>query len=219
MAFTAETFSFLKDLRDNNAKAWFDANRDRYEAHWKAPALAFIDEVSGEMAALDPPLKAEARLNGSLRRINRDVRFSKDKSPYAPRLHLVFWHGGHPNRSPGMHFVLDPDGVGCGAGQWGLEPTRLATLRDRIVSDPSSLTRALDSAETVGCRLGDPDLMRLPKGYEATGRTAELLRYKGFVARTHDVRAPRDVLIGAAATDWAMAQTLALLPLIRWLAA
>lgn len=106
--FTDATFRFLGDLARNNAKDWFEANRDRYEAHWKAPAIAFIREIAPRMAALDPPLKAEAKINGSLRRINRDVRFSKDKSPYSPSLHMVFWSGDHPNRSPGMHVVLTP---------------------------------------------------------------------------------------------------------------
>ena len=133
MAFTSKTFQYLKDLEANNEKDWFEANRDRYEGDWKDAALDFIADISGRMAALDPPLQAAPKLNGSLRRINRDVRFSKDKSPYAPRLHIVFWTGGHPNRSPGMHFVLSPDGVGYGAGQWGIEPAALSVFRKRIV--------------------------------------------------------------------------------------
>ncbi|NND18401.1 MAG: DUF2461 family protein, partial [Silicimonas sp.] len=95
MAFTRETFDFLRDLSRNNSKDWFDANRDRYEAHWKAAALDFIADISADMAALSPPLAAQPKLNGSLRRINRDVRFSKDKSPYTARLHMIFWAGGH----------------------------------------------------------------------------------------------------------------------------
>ena len=219
MPFTEETFAFLADLEANNSKDWFEANRERYETHWKTPAFGFIDLVAEEMGRLQPPLKAEARLNGSLRRINRDVRFSKDKSPYAPRLHIVFWHGSHPNRSPGMHFVLTPGGVGYGAGQWAIEPARLKTLRDRIASDPSGLISALDSAAEVGCRLGKPDLARGPKGYEATGPAMDLLRYKGFVARTHDQTAPRSAVMGDEAKRWALERTNALLPLIRWLAA
>ena len=219
MPFEDDTFAFLAELEANNSKDWFDANRDRYEAVWKTPALDFIAALSQDMSALSPSLKAEARLNGSLRRINRDVRFSKDKSPYSPRLHLVFWHGSHPNRSPGMHFVLNPQGVGFGAGQWAIEPERLKTLRTRIVDNASEFIDALDHAASVGCRLGKPDLARGPKGFEATGRAADFLRYKGFVARTHDEDAPRDVLIGPCAAEWVLGQTNALLPLIRWLAA
>ena len=221
MGFSKETFAFLRDLDANNEKAWFEANRARYDAFWKEAALDFIADISQRMAALKPALRAEPKLNGSLRRINRDVRFSKDKSPYKARLHLVVWTGGHPNRSPGMHFVLSPDGIGFGAGQWGIEPARLKTLRARIL-DPvegNALMAALDRAAAVGCTMDAPDLARLPKGFEAEGRVADLLRYKGFVARTHDRPAKASNMIGAGARDWAMTQTEALMPLIRWLAA
>lgn len=212
-----DTFAYLGDLAQNNSKDWFDANRDRYEAQWKAPALAFIEAVAADMAALDPPLKGAAKINGSLRRINRDVRFSKDKSPYNASMHLVFWAGDHPNRSPGMHFVLYAGGVGFGAGQWGLQPAQLQTWRDLVVDrvEGPKVIDALDAAAAVGTRLGEPDLARLPKGYQAEGRSAELLRYKSVVSRTYDGLHPAKHLTGAGATDWALEMTRAHLPLIR----
>lgn len=220
MAFTQDTFDYLGALAAHNSKDWFEDHRDQYEAHWKAPALDFIAAISAQMAALEPTLRAEPKLNGSLRRINRDVRFSKDKSPYNARLHMIFWAGDHPNRAPGMHFVLSPEGVGYGAGQWGIQPGALAAMRARIVgADGQALIDALDQAEAVGCTMDDPDLARLPKGFEAEGRQAELLRYKGFVARTHENLAPASQIIGAGAQDWAVGVTQALMPLIRWLAA
>ncbi len=159
--FSDETFAFLRDLQANNTKEWFDANRDRYEAIWKGEAQDLIAALSGPMSRLDPPLKAVPRLNGSLRRINRDVRFSKDKSPYSPRLHLIFWTGEHPNKSPGMHLVLHPDGIGYGAGAWGYEPAALKRLRKRI-SDPKDravLLKAIAAAQAVGSEFGEPDLV------------------------------------------------------------
>jgi len=219
MSFSNETFAFLQELEANNTKEWFDTNRQRYERTWKSAALEFISNVADEMADLDPPLKAEARLNGSLRRINRDVRFSKDKSPYNPRLHMIFWAGGHPNRSPGMHIVLQPDGVGYGAGLFGIDPQSLSGIRDRIVdkSDGDALLSAIDSAATVGCAIGDPEIARLPKGYVAEGKRADLLRHKSFVARTYDNPASKDVIIGPDAKNWVLQMTKALMPLIRWL--
>ena len=221
MAFSKETFAFLADLEAHNSKDWFDANRNRYEAHWRAPALAFIDALAPHMGALEVPLKAEARLNGSLRRINRDVRFSKDKTPYNARLHLIFWSGGHPNRSPGMHFVLTPTGVGYGAGAYGFDAAMIKRYRDRVV-DPGpgagdALAHALDRAGEVGSTIGEPDLARLPKGYAAEGRAAQLLRYKSVVARTHGTEAQPGVLIGPDAVRWAMDITQAHVPLLKWL--
>ena len=218
MAFTKATFQFLSDLEANNSKDWFDANRDRYETLWKEAALDFIATVSDRMAALQPSLQAVPKLNGSLRRINRDVRFSKDKSPYSGRLHMVFWAGDHPNRSPGMHIVLNPGGVGYGAGQWAFEPSALATIRRRIAGkEGEALIGAIDLAGKVGCRMGEPDLARLPKGFDADGHRAELLRHKGFVVRTHDKDAPKSRMIGKGATDWALEVTEACLPFLRWL--
>lgn len=220
MAFTEATFDFLRDLAAHNEKGWFDASRDRYETHWKTAALDFIADVSEGMAALKPPLTAEAKLNGSLRRINRDVRFSVDKSPYNAHLHMIFWSGSHANRAPAVHIVLHPDGVGYGAGRFGLQPADLAAIRTRIVdkADGEALIAALASAETVGCSMGAPDLARLPNGHEAEGRRAELLRHKAIVARTFDRDAPPSVLIGKDAVRWTMDTTGALMPLVRWLA-
>jgi len=217
--FSKETFDFLADLEVNNEKEWFEASRDRYEACWKAPALAFITALAEPMSALDPALKAEAKINGSLRRINRDVRFSNDKSPYSPSLHLLFWSGEHPNRSIGMHVVLNPRGVGYGTGLYGLSPERLARYRDMVL-DPVerlALVEALDGARAAGCTLGEPDLKRLPKGYEAEGRAAELLRYKSLVVRTHGTGASPEAVTGEGAVDWVMARTRALVPLMQWM--
>ncbi|MEO0915410.1 MAG: DUF2461 domain-containing protein [Pseudomonadota bacterium] len=219
MGFTEETFTYLRELEDNNSKAWFEENRDRYETYWKSAGLDFIAGLSDRMVELQPSLRAEPRLNGSLRRINRDVRFSKDKSPYNARLHIVFWAGDHPNRSPGVHLVLQSDGVGYGAGQWGIEPERLRELRTRIVKETGgeTLGKALDAAAIVGCTMGAPALARLPKGFSVDDERAQYLRYKGFVARTHDTLADQSVLQGNGAGDWVMEVTNALLPLIRWL--
>ena len=216
--FTNATFTFLEDLEANNSRDWFEANRDRYETHWKAAGIAFIEAVKPRMEALDPPLTAAPKLNGSLRRINRDVRFSRDKSPYNPILHLIFWTGDHPNRSPGMHVVLSSGGVGFGTGFYGLSPEQLHRFRDMVVDpvEQRALFTALDRAEAVGCTLGAPDLIKLPKGYAGEGRVGDLLRHKSLVARTRGNDAPQDVAIGEHAVDWVMRQTEELMPLIRW---
>ena len=219
MGFSAETFSFLRDLEANNSKEWFDANRTRYEEHWKAAALDFIADVSGAMGALNPSLCAEPKLNKSLRRINRDVRFSKDKSPYNARLHMVFWSGDHPNRSPGLHVVLSSGGVGYGAGWFGLTPAELAAVRKRIAGkDGPGLIDAVALAETVHCQMGAPDLARVPRGFEADGEVARLLRYKSIVARTYDHLDPPEAVFGKTGADWLSDKSKALMPLLRWLA-
>lgn len=217
--FSQETFSFLSDLKENNKRSWFEANRDRYEAHWKAPALAFIDAVRPAMAALEPALKAEAKINGSLRRINRDVRFSADKSPYEPMLHLIFWPGEHPNQGAGFHFVLDADGVGYGAGRWGFDGPLLARYRERLIkpSDRDALLAALGQAASVGCHLDEPHLKKLPKGFDSAPEWDYLLRYKGIVVRTMDGRMMPGWIGTGQAVDEILARARTLMPLVAWL--
>ncbi len=217
--FTPDTFQFLKELDQNNSKEWFDANRTRYEAHWKTPAFEVIDAVAPALLALDPPLKAEARINGSLRRINRDVRFSKDKSPYNASLHLIFWAGGHPNRSAGTHIVLHPNGVGFGAGMWGFQGDLLSKYRARIqdTGDCAALSLALKEAKKVGCDMDKPDLARVPRGFEANGQAATLLRYKSVVARTIETEEEPDLWCGEAGVHRIIEVSKALSPLNKWL--
>ena len=91
--FGPELFSFLRDLRANNDREWFAANRDRYEEQLLEPALAFIDAFAARLAKISPHFRADARPSGgSLFRIYRDTRFSKDKSPYKTNLGIHFRH-------------------------------------------------------------------------------------------------------------------------------
>ncbi len=216
---TDATFAYLGKLSRHNEKAWFDAHRAAYERDWRDAGLDLVAALSEGMQALPVPLIAEPRLNGSLRRINRDVRFSADKTPYNARLHLVFWTGGHPNRSPGFHLVLTPTGVGYGAGIWGLEPAALARVRARIddAGDRADLEAALVEAESVHCTLGEPDLARVPKGYAADHTGERLLRYKGFVARTRGYEAEAGRVTGPDAVDWILGLARATNPLLGWL--
>lgn len=217
--FPKETFRFLNDLHANNAKDWFDANRECYDACWKSPALALTQALVQPMAALSPPLKAEARINGTLRRINRDVRFSRDKSPYNARIHMIFWAGSHPNRSPAFHLVIKPEGIGYGAGVFGLDAVALAAIRSRIVNanDRTGLLEAIESAASVGCDFDEPDLKRLPRGFEASGEWEHLLRRKALVVRTmQDIETPGWIFTPEAPAQIMMLAQ-ALMPLIRWL--
>ena len=91
--FDLKIFAFLRDIEQNNNKEWFTDNRDRYDNEYLGPAFDFVNAMYTATAELHPPHNAVAKINGSVRRINRDVRFSKDKSPYNARLHLVFLGG------------------------------------------------------------------------------------------------------------------------------
>lgn len=214
------TSRYLGDLADHNTKEWFEENRARYEAEWLMPAQQFIEALSASMLALNPPHKAEAKVNKSIRRIHRDVRFSADKRPFDPRLHLVFWTGDHPNRSPAIHLIMHRDGIGAGAGQWAMTPQQLEAYQQAVLDDRTgkALEAAVEQAGKAGCSLTEETLKRLPKGLpKDTGRDT-LLKRKGLVVRTQD-RLPSRLIYGEAGLAFARELAARLAPVNGWLLA
>ncbi len=217
--FPPETFAFLSDLSEHNRRSWFEANRDRYETYWREPALAFIEALGPGMATMNPQMKAEPKINASLRRINRDTRFSAEKAPYEPFLHLMFWPGDHPNRGAGFHFVLRTDGIGYGAGRYAFAGQVLGHYRTRLQdkAERDSLLAAIDASRAIGCYLDEPHLKTVPKGHEASPEWDFLLRYKGLVVRTMDGQIMPAWISSEEAVDEVLNRCRKLMPLIAWL--
>lgn len=187
MAFPESTCAFLSDLAQNNDRDWFEANKERYKTDWLNPATRFVSALSSHMSGLKPPHKAEARINGSIRRLNRDTRFGRDKTPYDPKLHLVFWTGDHPNRSPAIHIVLHADRLGLGAGQFSMTATELDCYRRTLTANATARGELVDVLSRLGdsdCTLTEETLKRVPKGFDVPTEDETLLKRKSLVART-----------------------------------
>lgn len=213
------TVAYLRALAAHNDRDWFEAHRAEYQRDWLEAGLDLIEALAPLCQAMEPRLLAVPKLNQSLRRINRDTRFSKDKTPYQPRLHLILSTGPAFNKVPGMHIVLSPEGLGYGAGHYGVEPEALDRMRARIC-DPGPrgrLLAALETARTVGCEIDPPDLARLPKGYEAAPDWEHLLRRKGMIVRTQADLPQPDWLFSPEAAERLAGITRAHLPLLDWL--
>src|SRR5580658_11304829 len=88
--FTRETFVFFRDLARNNRKVWMDANRERYQEFVVKPFRRLLEEVSPSVLQLDPRFDTTGRAGGNFSRINRDIRFAKDKTPYRAQMYLKF---------------------------------------------------------------------------------------------------------------------------------
>lgn len=158
-------------------------------------------------------------MNGSLRRLHRDVRFSKDKRTFAPRLHMIFWAGSHPMRAPGVHVVIAHDRFGAGAGHWAFQPPALARYRAAL-DDPKalkSLNLALAAAEKHGCVPGAPVLKLLPRGIAGDHPAADYFPHKGLVVKSGETGHP-DGLFGESAASLVLAHVRALHPLVAWIA-
>ena len=131
-------FSFLSDLRANNNREWFAANRDRYEEQLLEPALAFIDSFASRLKKISPHFRADARPSGgSLFRIHRDTRFSKDKTPYKTNLGIHFRHERAKDaHAPGYYLHIGPGEVFAGGGIWRPATGAATSIREAIAADP-----------------------------------------------------------------------------------
>lgn len=184
--------AFLQELKQNNNREWFEANKTRFQNEVVKLCLELIGTVDGAVFQLNPALRAEPKINGSLRRIYRDTRFSKDKTPYHTHVHLIFWTGGHPNKSPAVHVVFNADSFGYGAGHWALDKEQLDRMRQQIASDEgAAVSKAVDAVCQHGVVLDPPALARVPRGFDKDVEYAEWLKQKALVVKSGNVPYPK----------------------------
>ncbi len=165
--FTAETFRFLEELEANNERAWFAANKPRYEEHVLEPALRFIERMQEPLARIAPHFTAiPARSGGSLMRVYRDTRFSRDKTPYKTNVGIQFRHEeGRDVHAPGYYLHLDPHRVFIAAGLWRPSSAALAAIRAALDARPGAWRRVRDEPAFQRCyTLGGDTLTRAPGG-------------------------------------------------------
>lgn len=178
--FTNATFAFLRDLKANNDRDWFTANKHRYEDHVKDPALRLIEDFAPHLAKLSGHFKATPR---SLFRIYRDTRFSNDKTPYKTAVGVHFRHDRSKNaHAPGYYLHVAPGEVFLGCGIWHPDSGALRAIRERIVEDGTAWKRASRGkrfAETF--ELTGDSLKRAPKGVDPDHPLIEDLRRKDFI--------------------------------------
>lgn len=218
--FTPALFDFFEALNQNQTRDWFLANKAAYERHVRAPMAAFVESLALAFAAHEIPLTGSAER--SLFRLNRDVRFSKDKRPYKTNVAALLTRDGTKTGkgvfyiSLGGHHEGVQRGGMMGAGFYAPEPADLALLREAIARAPErwlAVEAALGEAGLAMAR--DNALSRLPKGFEghAGSPAAEALKLKGLHVWT-DITA--DHLYSTALVDEAAAFAAAALPLLEF---
>jgi uncharacterized protein (TIGR02453 family) len=185
VSFSPELFTFLADLRANNDREWFAANKHRYEEQVLEPALAFIDAFAPKLEKISPHFRADARPSGgSLFRIYRDTRFSKDKSPYKTNLGIHFRHElakGARAPAPSYYLHIGPGEVFAGGGIWHPDTAAATRIREAIVGDSERWRRATRSgAFDKRLELGGDSLKRVPPWADAEHPFAEDLKRKDF---------------------------------------
>ncbi len=181
--FDDETYEFLADLADNNERAWFQANKKRYEAAIKDPALAFISDFAPHLATVSDQFAAIPKAQGgSLFRIYRDTRFSKDKTPYKTHLGMHFKHVRAKDvHAPGFYLHVEPGGTFFGAGMWHPESSAVKAIRASIDSHREAWREVKDALAEAELGLGGETLKRIPRGYDKEHPLAEDLKRKDFI--------------------------------------
>ena len=182
--FPKETFAFLKGIHEHNEKAWFDAHRDLYEAGYVAPARAFVEALGPKLRAISPTVQFDAKVNGSLQRINRDIRFSKDKRPYKEHLNCYFWHGDRKSwQAPGFWFSLSASEVYMGVGMYGLEKETLDSFRQSVIhprSGKALLAAVAAVKQAGGYEIEGKTRKLMPRGFSTDPDREEYLLYEGL---------------------------------------
>lgn len=191
--FTPATFSFLRDLRENNNREWFAANKQRYEREVRDASLRFIADFAPRLAKIAPRLVADARpTGGSMFRIYRDTRFSHDKSPYKIHVGIHFFHESAKKAPsvPGFYLHLQPDQSFAAAGIWHPDPAALARIREAIAAG-SPAWKALRRTKLP---IEGDTLKRPPRGFAPDHPFIEDLKRTDFVTsvpfRDEDICAP-----------------------------
>ena len=182
---TPALFAFFRDLQQNNNRAWFQANKHRYEHDVREPLLQFIIDFGLRLAEISPHYLADARKSGgSLFRIHRDIRFSPDKTPYKTAAGIQFRHeSGKDVHAPGFYLHLEPDNVFAGCGIWQPDTQTLNYVRDAIVENPAQWEVILThEAFKTNFQFEGDSLKRAPKGYDPDHPFIDDLRRKDFVA-------------------------------------
>ena len=179
-------FEFFRQLSANNHREWFNHNRSRYEEDVKLPLLQFIREFAQPLHTISPHLLALPKVGGSLFRIHRDVRFSKDKKPYKEAAGVYFRHkAGKDVHAPGFYLHLEPDQVFASVGIWSPGSKELLMIRQNIVENDEEWDRVSKDTKflTVFSQSYEHQkLKRAPKGFDPNHPLIEDLKCKHFVA-------------------------------------
>lgn len=213
---TKEYFDFFAELEQNNNKEWFDANRKRYEKHVKTAFKNLVEQIITEVAFVDDSIAAlEAK--DAIFRINRDIRFSNDKTPYKTRMSAIIAPLGKKDKTfPGLYFEIDQSGINVYGGTYMPDKDQLLNIRNGIAEDMDGFHEALADPDFVSHFGGFADSeknKRIPKELVPAAEEEPLIYNKAYyyVSREEiDFDEPRIL-------DIVMIKYLAAKPVSDWL--
>lgn len=220
--FPRDGLAFLAELAANNQRDWFAAHRQRFQSQLLEPAQRFVVALGERLSVLAPAIHVDPRTDGrgTLMRLARDTRFSKDTTPYKTELSGLFWEGtGEKTSSPAFGFRLQAEGMDLMAGLFQFPPPALTAYRAAVVDEHQGAELAQIIA-TLRARSGytvrGEQYRRVPAGYDPQQPRADLLRYKGLYV--HPPRLEVEAVCGSDVIEICAAHFEVMAPLQQWLA-
>ena len=182
--FPQSTIKFLTALSKNNNKEWFEKNRIRYEIELLQPAVQFVIDLGEKLSELSSNINAIPKVDKSIFRLYRDVRFSKNKAPFKTNLGLFFWEGlGKKMECSGLYFHIEPKLFFLGSGMYQFTTDQLKKYRE-LVSDPLKGKELNDLVKKLlknkKYQLGGKTYKKTPRGFDPDYKYNELLLHSGF---------------------------------------
>jgi len=178
-----ETLTFLRALKRNNRREWFQPRRDQYETQVRAPMLAIVERLARDLRTVAPEIVVDPKK--AMYRIYRDTRFSENKTPYKTHAAAVFpWRGLPKHEGAGLYFHISPDEVWIGGGMYAPQTPQLHAVREHIAANARRLRAIVESPgfrREVGGLDGER-LQRVPRGFAKDHPAAEFLKYRQFLA-------------------------------------
>ncbi len=189
MAFTGfsqKTYEFLAGLIHNNERPWFEAHKADYETHVVAPAMALIADLDEVVRAISPHYRGvPKKIGGSLMRIYRDTRFSRDKTPYKTNVGIQLRHEAAGDvHAPGYYIHLSLEETFVGVGTWHPEPDDLKAIRQRIAGKSREYSEALQAAAAQDMKPVGESVKRMPADFDAAHPLADEIKRKDFLLST-----------------------------------
>ena len=181
--FTAETMRFLRALKRNNRREWFNAHRDDYETYVRQPMTAIVERLAVDLRAFAPELVVNPKV--SIYRIYRDTRFSDNKTPYKTHVAASFpTRGLQKHEGAGVYFHISPDEVWIGGGMYAPQAPQLYAVREHIAGHVKQFRAIIESPgfrKQFGALEGEK-LKRVPRSFAKDHPAAEFLKHRQFLA-------------------------------------
>jgi uncharacterized protein (TIGR02453 family) len=219
--FFKETVTFFENLKKNNTKKWFEAHKQDYETFVMKPARTFVMAMGKKLRTHVPDIVAVPKVNKSLFRINRDTRFSPDKSPYKTNIGIFFWEGNRPRMEcSGFYFHLEPPILMLGGGLYMFPKYLFDTYRNSVVhakhgKELAQIVAKIEKKKVF--EIGGKHYKRIPSGFDPAHPSAGLLLHNGLYVGVESP-IPEEFYSGKL-VDYCWIRFQPLLPLHSWLVA